>query len=177
MMAAVRRKNTAPERRVRSKLFAAGYRFRLHRHDLPGRPDITLPRCRMVVFVHGCFWHGHDCARGRPPKSNVKFWKKKITRNRMRDVSAIAALKALGWRVGIVWGCRVDKDTDTVIRRLQKSAEVPLRKTRASPRARPARSSADITMTSGMVTSAFGDTPSGTKRISLGFRCKGAHND
>ncbi|MEX0697123.1 MAG: very short patch repair endonuclease [Dongiaceae bacterium] len=125
MMAAVGGKNTKPERLVRSRLFASGYRFRLYRRDLPGSPDIVLPRHRMAVFVHGCFWHGHDCSRGRPPKSNVEFWKAKIKRNRARDIAIVAAIESLGWRVGIVWECRVEKDTDAIIRCLQESVETP----------------------------------------------------
>src|ERR1700694_1858654 len=86
MMSAVRHENTGPEKLVRSRLFAAGYRFRLHRRDLPGSPDIVLPLHRLAVFVHGCFWHGHACPRGRPPKSNVEFWASKVERNRARDL-------------------------------------------------------------------------------------------
>jgi DNA mismatch endonuclease, patch repair protein len=123
MMAAVGRKNTKPERLVRSRLFGAGYRFRLHRHDLPGSPDIILPRYRMTVFVHGCFWHGHDCPRGQTPKSNVAFWEAKVKRNRARDAANIAALAALGWNVRIVWACRIDEDTDAIIKILRRKGE------------------------------------------------------
>ena len=126
MMSAVRHENTGPEKLVRSRLFAAGYRFRLHRRDLPGSPDIVLPRHRLAVFVHGCFWHGHDCPRGRPPKSNVEFWASKIERNRTRDTASIAALTALEWTVHVVWTCRVVGDTDDMIELLKKrSAEAP----------------------------------------------------
>jgi DNA mismatch endonuclease (patch repair protein) len=126
MMSAVRHENTGPEKLVRSRLFAAGYRFRLHRRDLPGSPDIVLPRYRLAVFVHGCFWHGHDCPRGRPPKSNVEFWANKIERNQTRDTASVSALTALGWTVRIVWACRVIADTDDMVEFLRKrSAEDP----------------------------------------------------
>lgn len=105
MMAAVRGKNTTPERTVRHALFAAGYRYRLHRRDLPGAPDITLPRFRTAIFVHGCFWHGHDCPRGRRPTSNTEFWNRKLDGNIKRDRQNQAALRATGWRVEVIWQC------------------------------------------------------------------------
>jgi DNA mismatch endonuclease (patch repair protein) len=108
IMASVRGKDTGPERAVRSALFAAGYRYRLQRRDLPGSPDIVLPRHRIVVFVHGCFWHGHDCPRGRRPSSNVAFWTAKLDRNLARDREARRKLEAAGWRVLTVWECGVD---------------------------------------------------------------------
>jgi DNA mismatch endonuclease (patch repair protein) len=105
MMSAVRGKNTKPELAVRSALFAAGYRYRLHRRDLPGSPDIVLPRYRMAVFVHGCFWHGHDCPRGRRPTSNVEFWNTKLDRNLLRDRVSRTALESAGWTVTTIWEC------------------------------------------------------------------------
>jgi DNA mismatch endonuclease (patch repair protein) len=105
MMAAVRGKNTKPELAVRAALFAAGYRYRLHLRDLPGSPDIVLPRYRLAVFVHGCFWHGHDCARGRRPTSNTEFWNTKLDGNRARDRANRAALEAAGWTVTTIWQC------------------------------------------------------------------------
>ncbi len=105
MMAAVRGKNTAPERTVRRALFAAGYRYRLHRRDLPGAPDIILPRFRIAVFVHGCFWHGHDCPRGQRPTSNTDFWNQKLDGNVTRDRQNQGALSAAGWRVEVIWQC------------------------------------------------------------------------
>jgi DNA mismatch endonuclease (patch repair protein) len=108
MMAAVRNKNTAPERAVRAALFSAGYRYRLHRKDLPGSPDIVLPRYRTAVFVHGCFWHGHHCPRGRRPTSNVDFWNAKLDRNIARDRER-SALKALGWHVVTIWQCAINE--------------------------------------------------------------------
>jgi DNA mismatch endonuclease (patch repair protein) len=105
MMSAVRGKDTRPERAVRSALFAAGYRYRLHRRDLPGAPDIVLPRFRTAVFVHGCFWHGHDCPRGRRPTSNIEFWNRKLDSNVARDRQNHAALRTAGWRVEVIWQC------------------------------------------------------------------------
>ncbi len=112
VMRAIRSRDTRPELRVRSLLHRLGYRFRLHRRDLPGSPDIVLPGRRAVVFVHGCFWHGHDCARGaRAPKANAGYWSAKLARNRERDAGAQAALAALGWRVVVVWECALRDET------------------------------------------------------------------
>ena len=98
MMASVRRESTKPERVVRSFLHRKGLRFRLHPKDLPGSPDIVLPRFRSVVFVHGCFWHQHaGCSKGRLPETRREFWRKKLTRNTTRDHEAAEALQALGW--------------------------------------------------------------------------------
>lgn len=106
IMAAVASKDTRPEMAVRRVLHRLGYRFRLHRTDLPGRPDIVLPKHRVCIFVHGCFWHRHDgCKKSSTPKSNVAFWETKFARNTQRDAEAVAALKALGWNVSIVWEC------------------------------------------------------------------------
>ena len=108
-MAQVRSKDTAPEMAVRRALHARGYRFRLHRKDLPGRPDIVLPRYRLAIFVHGCFWHGCPrCDRGlRRPKRNASFWGAKLEGNRERDARNVAALEALGWTVVVAWECDV----------------------------------------------------------------------
>lgn len=107
-MGRIRGKDTKPEMLVRKKLHAAGFRFRLHRKDLPGRPDITLPRHKTVIFVHGCFWHGHEgCKANRIPKTNEAFWREKIDRNRQRDARNKADLIALGWKVVEVWECEV----------------------------------------------------------------------
>lgn len=106
MMAGIRSKNTRPEKIVRKTLHAQGYRFRLHRKDLPGKPDIVLPKWKTVVFVHGCFWHGHDnCPLYRLPKSQAAFWEKKITSNRIRDAKTEEKLAGLGWRVVEIWEC------------------------------------------------------------------------
>lgn len=119
MMSRVRRRDTAPELRVRRALHAAGFRFRLHRRDLPGRPDIVLPAFRTAVFVHGCFWHGHDCPRGRRPASNSAFWAAKLDKNLERDRDSVAALNRSGWAVKIVWECQVDNDMGLLLGELQ----------------------------------------------------------
>jgi DNA mismatch endonuclease (patch repair protein) len=107
-MRAVKSKDTAPEMTVRRLAHRMGYRFRLHRKDLPGKPDVVFPRLHKALFVHGCFWHGHNCPRGsRVPKTNADYWTKKISRNRTRDDKAQRSLKALGWRVFVVWECEL----------------------------------------------------------------------
>ena len=106
LMSRVHGKNTKPERIVRSILHAMGYRFRLHRRDLPGSPDIVLPRYRMLIFVHGCFWHRHlGCARTTTPKTRTAFWQDKFEANVARDRHNQVALARDGWRVEIVWEC------------------------------------------------------------------------
>lgn len=104
-MRRVRAKDTKPEKTVRSLLHVRGFRFRLHRRDLPGSPDVVLPRHRAAVFVHGCFWHGHGCSLFRLPATRTDFWLAKIAGNRRRDVAAVAALEAAGWRSLWVWEC------------------------------------------------------------------------
>lgn len=106
MMARIGPKNTKPEIIVRSGLHAAGFRFRLHRKDLPGRPDLVLPRYRVVIFCHGCFWHAHEgCRYFRQPTTRPDFWEPKLARNRERDAEAVDALTATGWRVLTIWEC------------------------------------------------------------------------
>lgn len=105
MMAGIRGRNTKPEILVRSLLHREGFRFRLHGVDLPGKPDIVFPRLRAVIFVHGCFWHGHDCPMFKWPSTRPEFWRAKIGRNQLNDVKAIDSLLVAGWRVGIVWEC------------------------------------------------------------------------
>lgn len=119
VMRAVKGKNTRPEQAVRSLLHSLGYRFRLHRRDLPGAPDITLPGRRAVIFVHGCFWHGHPCKRGnRAPKANAEYWTRKLERNIARDSAAREKLESLGWRVLVVWECEI-KDRDALADRFR----------------------------------------------------------
>lgn len=119
-MRAVRSKDTAPELLIRRLAHRLGYRFRLHRRDLPGHPDLVFPGRRAVVFVHGCFWHGHDCARGaRAPKTNADYWSAKIGRNVARDEAAVAALESSGWRVLVLWECQL-KDSSALAGRLQE---------------------------------------------------------
>lgn len=118
IMRAVKGKDTWPELVVRHITFAVGYRYRLHRSDLPGKPDLVFARRRKAIFVHGCFWHGHDCRRGsRIPKTNVSYWVEKITRNTRRDQASQASLRKLGWRSLVVWECEL-ADIDAVRRRI-----------------------------------------------------------
>jgi len=109
LMAKVRSKNTTPEVLVRSRLHRAGFRFRCHCRNLPGSPDIVLPKYRTVILVHGCFWHGHNCKRGALPSSNKQFWEEKISRNRSRDLKSQRTLRGMGYHVIIVWTCRLQK--------------------------------------------------------------------
>jgi DNA mismatch endonuclease, patch repair protein len=110
-MQAVKSKDTAPELLVRSLAHRMGYRFRLHRKDLPGKPDLVFPGRRKAIFVHGCFWHGHDCARGaRVPKNNRDYWTKKIARNREHDRGACTALTLSGWKYLILWECNLGNE-------------------------------------------------------------------
>lgn len=120
-MRRVRGKDTGPELRVRKALHRAGYRFRLQRRDLPGRPDLYLPRYRVAVFVHGCFWHGHEgCKRARLPDTRHDFWAAKIDRNRERDRDALEALKAAGVTVVTFWQCEL-KDDAAIVRRADEA--------------------------------------------------------
>jgi len=115
VMRAVKGRDTKPELMLRRALHRAGYRYRLHAKDLPGAPDIVFPKRRAVIFVHGCFWHGHDCKRGaRTPKANRAYWTAKIDRNRARDADALAALAAAGWRAHVVWECEL-KDPEATL--------------------------------------------------------------
>ena len=107
-MSRVRSENTKPERAVRSLLHRMGYRFRLHAEELPGKPDIKLPKYRTVLFVHGCFWHRHEgCAGSALPGTHREFWEQKLNENVERDLRNIKALEAYGWRVMIVWQCEL----------------------------------------------------------------------
>lgn len=119
IMRAVKGRDTAPEKMVRSMAHRLGFRFRLHRADLPGKPDLVFPRMHKVIFVNGCFWHGHKCKRGdRKPKTNAKYWQSKIDRNVQRDAEHLIALKDCGWRVAVIWECEL-KHLDHVEKRLQ----------------------------------------------------------
>jgi len=112
-MSAIKGRDTKPELRVRSALHALGYRFRLHRKDLPGKPDIVLPKYRTAIFVHGCFWHSHSCRWGSViPKTRADFWEEKRGGTVNRDVRNRRALEAAGWRVIVVWECETRSDND-----------------------------------------------------------------
>ena len=109
LMSHVRSKDTTPEKKVRSWLHKHGYRFRLHRKDLPGCPDIVLPKYKTIIFVHGCFWHRHEgCKRASTPKSNVVFWQKKFRKNIERDTKIQKELETLGWQIVVLWQCQID---------------------------------------------------------------------
>ena len=107
-MRRIRKVDTRPELRVRRVAHSLGYRFRLHRRDLPGTPDLIFPRLRKAILVHGCFWHQHPgCRLARPPQSRLEYWLPKLRRNQERDAEALAALRALGWDALVVWECQV----------------------------------------------------------------------
>lgn len=118
VMRRVKGRDTGPEKTIRRLLTRLGARYRLQRKDLPGKPDIVMPGRRLALFVHGCFWHGHDCARGaRQPKQNADYWLAKIARNRTRDEFSTTALQEQGWRVETIWECEM-KDEETLEARL-----------------------------------------------------------
>jgi DNA mismatch endonuclease (patch repair protein) len=120
-MSRITGRDTKPEIAVRSILHRLGYRFRLHRHDLPGRPDIVLPRHQTAIFVHGCFWHQHSgCRLTYQPKTNVDFWNQKLTANVARDRANTRKLRSLGWRVLTIWECQAS-DTDGLAHRLHRA--------------------------------------------------------
>jgi DNA mismatch endonuclease, patch repair protein len=119
-MAAIRSRDTKPEKAVRSLLHSLGFRFRLHRKDLPGKPDIVLPKHRTVIFVHGCFWHCHDCKEGLVvARTRADFWAAKRQGNVARDANNVIALEKAGWRVLIIWECETKPNHDLVARLAQ----------------------------------------------------------
>jgi DNA mismatch endonuclease (patch repair protein) len=120
-MAAIRSRDTKPEMYVRRAVHAAGFRYSLHRRDLPGHPDLTFPRYGVAAFVHGCFWHGHDaCPDGRFPKTNVSYWRPKIEANRQRDRRNARALRLRGWSVVVARECRLNEDVKRLLRLLER---------------------------------------------------------
>jgi DNA mismatch endonuclease (patch repair protein) len=123
MMSGIRARNTKPEIQIRSLLHRQGFRFRLHARELPGKPDIVLPRFRAVIFVHGCFWHGHECPLFKWPGTRPEFWREKIGRNQTNDRKAIDALQANGWRIGVVWECALRGKNKNVEGVAQKMAD------------------------------------------------------
>lgn len=117
IMRQVKSRDTTPELLVRRVAHRMGYRFRLCRKDLPGCPDLVFPRLHKIIFVHGCFWHGHDCARGaRVPKQNRMYWQKKVSGNQVRDKRNLQKLKLAGWRVLVIWECAVRDEIHLKVR-------------------------------------------------------------
>lgn len=107
MMSRVKSKNTSIEIAVRKALFAKGFRYKINDKNLPGKPDIVLPKYKAVIFVNGCFWHGHNCSKGHLPKSNISFWKQKIENNKKRDLKNMNLLNKSNWKVAIIWECTI----------------------------------------------------------------------
>lgn len=121
LMSRIRARDTGPELRIRHYLWRAGFRYQLCRKDLPGRPDLVLPRWHAVVFVHGCFWHRHaGCPYFRLPKTRTGFWDGKLQKNHDRDIATITTLLRAGWRVAVVWECAVRKDGDMAGKKLAR---------------------------------------------------------
>lgn len=123
IMRAIRNKNTKPEQLVRKRLFAQGYRYRLHPKQLPGRPDLAFPGRKKVIFVHGCFWHQHPEARCPirvTPSTNTEYWRPKLQRNIARDDEIIASLRNLGWKALVVWECELRKGQERTFRKIKK---------------------------------------------------------
>ena len=126
IMRSVRSKDTAPEKIVRTNLHRRGYRFRLHKHNLPGQPDIVLPKYRLAIFVNGCFWHQHHgCKKATIPKNNRVFWKKKLTRTIERDGQNLIDLQRQAWGTVVLWECEINTSIDDCIRRVVKKLECP----------------------------------------------------
>jgi DNA mismatch endonuclease (patch repair protein) len=119
LMAQIRTRDTRPELQVRKAFHAAGLRYRLHDRSLPGTPDLVLSRHRVVVFINGCFWHGHSCAKGKLPSSNTAFWSEKIMHNRVRDARNENSLKALGWSPLVIWECEIKEAVPVIISELK----------------------------------------------------------
>ncbi len=119
VMSKIQSKDTTPEKKVRGLLHHMGYRFRLHLKNLPGKPDIVLPKYRKVIFVHGCFWHMHkNCIDGKIPRTNYEIWKTKFEKNIKRDKINIKKLKKENWKVLVLWECEIEKDTEKVKNKL-----------------------------------------------------------
>jgi DNA mismatch endonuclease, patch repair protein len=120
-MSRIRGRNTGPEMKLRSLLHTAGYRYGLHRNDLPGKPDVVLTKYKAVIFVHGCFWHRHaGCRFATTPQNNAEFWREKLDRNVARDKRDVAALESSGWKVIRVWECELRKSPDKILRWLKR---------------------------------------------------------
>ncbi len=124
IMANIHSADTVPEMELRRLLHALGYRFRLHRSDLPGKPEVVLPKHRAAILMHGCFWHGHTCKDGRRPGSNTDYWNKKLDRNSRRDKMNVSAMRRLGWRCMVVWECQL-KNKERLMDRVTRFLEGP----------------------------------------------------
>lgn len=121
VMKKIKGKDTKPEKTLRSALFSKGYRFRIHRKDLPGNPDIVLSKYKTAIFVHGCFWHYHEgCREGRIPSTNTEFWNNKLSKNIERDKWNIKSLEESGWKVIVIWECEIEKNITESISKLIK---------------------------------------------------------
>lgn len=132
MMRGIRSKDTAPERLVRSAAHRLGLRFRLHVRELPGRPDLLFPRHKIAIFVHGCFWHRHDCGSAATPKTRVEFWQKKFETNVARDARKKDDLERAGWRVAEIWECET-RNPMTLSLRLSEIFGLPIREADEGP--------------------------------------------
>lgn len=120
IMRSVKSKNTGAELSIRRRILDLGYHYyRLHVKTLPGSPDIVFKRFKKVIFVNGCFWHGHECSKGRLPKTNVKFWKDKVQRNMERDMNSYKLIKKMGWRYLVIWQCEI-KNERKLIKKIEK---------------------------------------------------------
>ena len=124
IMAKVPTTGSAPEMKVRRAVHRAGFRYRLHQADLPGKPDLVFPRFRLVVFVHGCFWHWHGCKRSRMPEANRDYWTRKIARNVERDTRNLAALGERGWESRVIWECELNVGIAALLADLQERRDV-----------------------------------------------------
>ncbi|WP_422388778.1 very short patch repair endonuclease [Keguizhuia sedimenti] len=118
LMSRIRSRDTKPELAIKKWLWASGYRYARKDHRLPGRPDVVLPKYHTVIFVQGCFWHGHDCRIGGLPKSNLGYWQPKIQRNKARDIRNIRKLRKMGWHCFQIWECKLLSDFNRVAARL-----------------------------------------------------------
>lgn len=123
-MSKITGKNTKPELIIRKTLFSEGYRYRLHRKDLPGNPDIVFPGRKKVVFINGCFWHGHNCKKAALPETNKPFWEIKLLGNKKRDKLNIRKLKEMGWESLVIWQCKIKRsELNSQINRIKKFLE------------------------------------------------------
>lgn len=113
IMKRIRGKDTAPELMVRKLIYSLGYRYRLHVKELPGKPDLVFLGRKKIIFVHGCFWHGHNCKKGKPPKTNFDYWLPKLNENQARDARNQTLLESMGWQVLVLWQCEIN-DTDSL---------------------------------------------------------------